>query len=322
MLSFRFTLEDLSRTRFAISPMWELITGLRALRDPARAARHLPWVTATLPVARELDLEGALALTPPEGYMPDFLTPPPSDPLAAFADELEVVRSTGEDLVRHDVAILRGQGRESPKLDDFLRDPRGEVERMCGALELLWQRTLEPHWPRIRALLQDDLRYRAARMTEGGPAHLFADLSPHVRWRGDSLELAKSCACVEDVSLDGRGLLLVPSALQSTNPNVIVEEGWQPTLIYPARGTGLLWEPDAECEPEALKRLIGGTRSQLLVALAKPRSTTDLSQALGVSAGGVSQHLSVLRDSGLVCSQREGRSVLYMRTELAESLIA
>lgn len=323
MIGFRFTLDDLAQTRFAISPMWELICGLRSLRDPARASSHLPWVTATLPIARELDLEGALALTPVEGYMPDFITPPPTDPLAQFEDELERVRRTSAAQIRNDIELLKGKGRGSPVLDAFVDNPRHEVDRMCDALGVLWQRSLEPHWTRIRAVLQDDLRYRAGRMTDGGPGQLFSDLHSQVTWAGEVLELEACCDEDDfDISLDGCGLLLVPSAMQATRPNVIIERPWQPTLIYPARGTGLLWETEPDAEPEALKKLIGGTRSQLLTALASPRSTTDLSKTLGVSPGGVSQHLSVLRESGLVCSEREGRSVLYMRTELADSLIA
>ena len=115
--TFRFTTPDLARTRFAISPMWECMTALRALRDPARAAVHLPWVREALPVARGLDFGGALALTPPDGYMPDFLTPPPISPLACFEDEIEVLRATSEEQVVADVKELdslpRRQGRQA-----------------------------------------------------------------------------------------------------------------------------------------------------------------------------------------------------------------
>lgn len=321
MLAFHFTLDDLAQTRFAISPMWELISGLRALRDPAQAALHLPWVSQALPIARELDLEGALALTPREGYIPDFITPPPSSPLACFDEELEIVRQTSAEQIRTDIGLMIAEGRDSRPLERFLSDPTGEVDRMCDALLEYWTLALEPHWPRLRSMLQDDLRYRAGRLTEGGPSRLFGDLHPDVRWQGDRLEIDHSY-CEDRTSLDGCGLLLVPSAFQVTRPAAIVEEQWQPTLIYPARGVALLWEGESEAGSEALERLIGGTRSRLLVALCSPRSTTELSSALGVSAGGVSQHLSVLRESGLVCSQREGRSVIYMRTELADALVA
>ena len=83
MLTHEFWVEDLALTRFAISPMWELASAVRTLHDPARGAHHLPWIREALPIARELGIERALALTPPTGYMPDFLTPPPSSPSSA-----------------------------------------------------------------------------------------------------------------------------------------------------------------------------------------------------------------------------------------------
>ena len=105
MATLRLSIDDLALTRFAVSPMFELASSLRALRDPARAALHLPWVRRALPVAREIGMEGAMALTPPGGaeaggcYMPDFLTPPPSGPLASFDEELELVRATPPELI-------------------------------------------------------------------------------------------------------------------------------------------------------------------------------------------------------------------------------
>ena len=44
MVRFVFTVEDLARTRFAISPMWEAVHSLAALRDPSTAALHVPWL--------------------------------------------------------------------------------------------------------------------------------------------------------------------------------------------------------------------------------------------------------------------------------------
>ena len=44
MVRFVFSLEDLALTRFAISPMWELVRSVLALRDPSHAALHLPWL--------------------------------------------------------------------------------------------------------------------------------------------------------------------------------------------------------------------------------------------------------------------------------------
>ena len=60
----------------------------------------------------------------------------------------------------------------------------------------------------------------------------------------------------------------------------------------------------------------------LLTELESPASTTDLAQRTGISAAGVSQHLTALRDAGMVSAHRAGRSVLYARTAVAESLLA
>ncbi|WP_037936351.1 ArsR/SmtB family transcription factor [Streptosporangium roseum] len=50
------------------------------------------------------------------------------------------------------------------------------------------------------------------------------------------------------------------------------------------------------------------------------RWATDLARALGVTPSAVSQHLKVLRESGLVARERSGRNVLYMTTALGASL--
>src|ERR671917_2270057 len=115
MLRLDFTVADLARTRFAISPMSEVVGGLRLLRDPDRAGPHLPWLRASLPLARGMPLETALALMPSYGYVPDFLTPPASSPVAVFEDELERVRITSPSVVRREVALLY-RGKQPPKV--------------------------------------------------------------------------------------------------------------------------------------------------------------------------------------------------------------
>ena len=319
MVVYEFELADLAQTRFAISPMHELASGLRLLRNPDRGALHLPWVREALPIARELDLDLALQLTPPEGYMPDFLTPPPSTPVVTFEEELELVRTMSADQVRVDVKNLFGRRRPPEAVRRLVERPRPELKRLARGLEDFWRLSLEPHWPRIQALLEADLAYRSQRLTQGGQAQLFADLHPAVRWNRDRLEVQMKHEAT--VALRDQGLLLVPSVFIWQKPSAMVDPPWQPTLVYPARGVGLLWEPAPEEPTEALAGLVGRKRAELLEALDAPASTTELAARLEVSAGGVSQHLSALRAAGLVAGQRQGRSVLYARTELAERLL-
>jgi DNA-binding transcriptional ArsR family regulator len=300
--------------------MWELVISLRLLRDPSRAGLHLPWIESVRPVLPELDLAAALSLLPPEGYIPDFLSPPPSTPLAKFEDELEVVRATPAKQVRFDVGLLLGRRAPTPLQRPFLDHPRRTVNRLAHAFAAYWERTLEPHWPRVHALLQADVHHRARRLTEGGPAALFADLHPGVQWSEGRLSV--EVAYDKEIPLEGRGLLLMPSAFQWDRPGVITQRPWQPTLFYPARGVATLWEPGSGEGPQALAGVVGRGRAAVLAALDAPRSTSELARRLGLTAGAVSQHVGSLRAAGLVTSEREGRGVLHARTGLADGLVA
>ena len=322
MVVFEFDAEDLARTRFAISPMWELCTSLRLLRDAELAAMHIPWVRDALPTARAMDLRAALAMTPPRGYTPDFLTPPPSGPVARIEEELERVRETPAAQVRHDLEVLVDQHRmrRLPEaLEPLMAHPRRELARLTERMGAFWDAVLAGHWPRIRALFDADLAHRARRLTEGGVGDLFADLNHQVTWTGRLLRIENEYDV--QVSLGGRGLLLVPSVFQWQRPASISTKPWQPTLLYPARGVGSLWEPAAERAPGAVARVVGRTRADLLARLATPHTTTDLAALTGLRAGGVSQHLTALRDAGLVRPTRQGRAVLYTRTDLADELL-
>ena len=318
MIVYEFTVADLASTRFAHSPVWELITSLRILRNPEPAARHLPWVRDALPVAAGLDLALAFALTPPEGYIPDFITPPPAGPVAGLEEELAQIEATPPEQVRKELGVLLKGRRPPPALEPLLARPAPTLRRLTASLATYWEATLAPSWPRIRALLTADLTHRAGRLTGGGPRALFADLDEGVRWTGTALEIDTLYS--GSVDLRGRGLLLMPSAF-TWRPFAITSPPWQPTVVYPARGVALLWERGAAA-PDALAAVLGRARAELLAALEAPASTTELAGRLGRSAGGISEHLTALRDAGLVSAARQGRSVLSVRTPVADRLVA
>ena len=323
MATYEFGLEDLTRLRFAISPMWEVVASLRRLRAPSGAGIHLPWLNELRDsgALQGIDLGAALTLTPTVGYVPDFLSPPPTTPLARFEDEIELVRATPPKQVAYDMRLYRGRRKLPPLLEPFETHPRRAVKQLADVLERYWQVALEPHWPRIRALLEADIAHRARTLTEDGAAALFADLHHTITWREAEATLHVELPYQGHVVLGGQGLLLVPSAFAWVGPATITEAPWQPTLLYPARGVATLWESGGERTPGALANVIGRTRAALLAELDAPRSTTDVARLLGVTPGGASQHLGALREAGLVAGRREGRVVLYVRTPLADALV-
>ena len=208
MIRFAFSVEDLARTRFAVSPMWEAVRSLGALRDPAYAALHLPWLRGLSGRLGGLALEPVVALIPPRGYAPDFLTPAPVGPLGRIEDDLAALRRTPLRQIRHDIALFHSEHPRTRLPDAWLEHPRREIRRLADTLEAYWERALAPVWPRIQAFLDADLAHRARRLAQGGPAALFADLHPGVAWAGDRLDVTS----VRDatIALGGRGLVVLP----------------------------------------------------------------------------------------------------------------
>jgi DNA-binding transcriptional ArsR family regulator len=96
---------------------------------------------------------------------------------------------------------------------------------------------------------------------------------------------------------------------------------WQPALVYPPPGVADLWEPEQRGD-EALEALLGRGRARVLLSLERPADTQELARRLQASAGGVSEHLGVLRRAGLVTGRREGRRVVYGRTAKGDALVA
>jgi DNA-binding transcriptional ArsR family regulator len=318
MIEARFDTEALTRVRFAISPMFEMTRSVKALKDPAGAALHLPWIERVLPRLAGFDLAPLLALQSAPQYHPDFVNPPPSSPVVEFQDELEAMLATPDEQI---VAEIRyAYEGEVPKvLEPFVQETRTAVEDLAALMREYWERAHAEYWPRTRSLLEHDVLHRSRQIADGGTARLFCDLDPSVSWSEGVLRIEGNCK--GKMTLDERGLLLVPSVFVWPKVTALTLEPWQPTVVYPARGVGMLWSPDECAAPEALERLVGRTRAALLSALDSPRSTTELAGELGLTAGGVSQHLAVLRDAGLVSGRRVTRSVLYLRSEQGDALV-
>ncbi|MEU6869011.1 DUF5937 family protein [Streptomyces sp. NPDC046876] len=321
---FRFGAADLLRCRFSLSPRWETQEAVRTLMRPHRQAYHLPWLRQIRAAADGLDLRPLWLLMPRRGHNPDFLSPPPLGPSVTFDEELARVRAAAdadpqalhEDLRR---ALVCTPGAAEGELGRrMLADPARAVRELADLYEQAWAALIAPHWPRLRALLEADILFHSRRLAAGGLQALFDGLHPDLVWSGDTLTIRRPTH--HDRRLDGQGLLLMPSAF--VWPEVVggYDPPWQPTLVYPARGIGALWTAPAGPAPQALARLLGRGRAEVLCALHEPASTTDLAGRLGLAPATVSAHLKALHGAGLLLSARHGHRVLYERTPLAIAL--
>ena len=319
MIELRFGTAAMARVRFARSALTELLRSVMVLRDEGPPGLHEPWVRETTGLVEHLDLSALVALQPPGLYSPDFIAPPPAGPAVSLADELAAVLAIPPAQVRAEVLGAFGAGAVPDVLAPLVREPERAVLDLTRLMQEYWDLALAPHWPRMRDLLQADILYRARQIADAGPRQLFDDIDPSVRWADGVLTIDKVVEA--SVNLEDEGLLFVPSVFTWPRVALITRGPWQPTLIYPARGVGSLWDPDGQPADDGLVALLGKSQARLLASLDQPRSTSELARRLGLTAGGVSQHLSVLRNAGLVSAHRSGRMVLYTRLPAADRLL-
>jgi len=325
MITLRLSPEDLSRVRFAFSPLWETVASFRVLLDPGRHSLHLPWVEQTRGKLGGLDLAPLYALVRPDGYIPDFLAPPPTTPLPAFEYEMARLSETSAATVVREIEYLKASGdgvrRDTERLlEVYLTDPAAAVGSLVESLLCYHEIAVAPYWPRLRVLLEGDVLKRAQALAFGGPEALFDDLHPTVRYRDGLLEVKKPFQ-IEGVTPGGRGILLVPCAFAWPKLYAIIEAPWQPSLVYAPKGAAKLWVSSPSHVEDALVAALGLGRASVLKGLAIPRTTTELARQLGVSPGTTSEHLARLRRAGLVEPYRSGRSVFYRLSRQGEQLL-
>jgi DNA-binding transcriptional ArsR family regulator len=322
--------EDLGHIRFGISPLGELVSGLRMALTTKSHPLHAAWTENARASLRKLDLSSLQSLMRPTGYLPDFLTPPPTAGTPSFSAELEHLVNTPAEQIRLEVADVMA---ESPSeiLTDFIEKPREAVMRVADLLEQCWSLTLEPHWTRIRTLHEADIMPRATKLAMGDTAGVLDELHPITHFGNGVMELRRDVipaperlgALASEFELAGRGLLLVPSAFvwPWVSVSMILDDYWQPSLYYSPRGVANLW---VEAPPPLNKMLalaLGRQRAQVVLAVSSPKSTQEIAKRLKTTTANVSHHLGRLRGAGLVEVRREGRVMFYALSVRGKALL-
>ncbi|WP_230582425.1 ArsR/SmtB family transcription factor [Salinispora tropica] len=300
------------------------MSALLVLKNPRRHGWYLPWLRDIQPVAAELDLKLLNLATPTKGHGPDFLWPTPTSPLTTIDDDLAQVQAADPRTVAEEItAHIRRLDRHA--IPENLRraltdDPAKTRDMLAAQQRLAWQTLIAPRWDQIRGLLDADITTRARRLADAGMEGLFANLHPRAEWHHDALHLTGLNP--NTVDLRGRGLVLVPTAFGWPNLGIGPTNSSStepPALVYPMLGVGRLWERSTQ--NSAITRLLGTGRTSVLAGTHIPSTTNSLAQRVGLAPATVSQHLTVLRDAGLVTAQRRGREVLYQQTPLAAALL-
>ena len=308
VLRINFTESDLARIRLADEPdpLWETLLSLHLLQEHRPAPRYAPW-RDRVATRLDRDMRPLLALAPPRGYSPDFLTP------AAAGEGLEAgldaLRNTPAGTFHADLGVLAEYqayaGRFQALADGDRRAVHGLVDRVGRYYEL----ALRPYWMEIRGAVGATRVSHAKELAGGGLGRLFGGLHPSVRWNENVLEL-HGFIIDREIHLNGRGLRLVPSFFCRQAPIMLRDQGLPPVLVYPIETDRARAPVRRPCDGP-VGALIGRTRAAILAATADGCTTTELARRLNISPATASHHASVLRDAGLITTIRVGASVLH-----------
>ncbi|MFY0407092.1 ArsR/SmtB family transcription factor [Solicola sp. PLA-1-18] len=312
----------LAQSRFAVSPLAEVVCALASLTHPrgpeqrAFAAAHGAafdgWLEEN-PVAHDLARSSFRPSSPGlTGWIADYLARPPTSPDPTIDDELEPLLGTSDDALRDD---LRETTRR--ELPASLHGPGlGGVAH--GLARWLWDHTVASDWPRRRRLLRADVVARTAQLAGHGWASVLRDLGPDREWEGGGMLRINRYDRPTRTLPEGARLLLVPT---SDGRWVGWDDGEPPTyaVYYPLAGRLADVAPSG---PRGLTPLLGANRALVLSLLDAPHSTSQLAALTGLSLASTSGHLGVLLGAGLVVRRRSGREVLYWRTALGDGLVA
>jgi DNA-binding MarR family transcriptional regulator len=322
MIRIELTEDDFSRTRLALSPLWELVASLFLLHRAEPPPEHRAWIERTrAALAGRPDL-GPLDLSVSYAHCcPDFMAPVPVDPLADFEDEIERVRATDPDVMAADIADCWPDG-PPPPWDRFAAHPREMADRLADGLHAYWHTTLADEWPRLRAVLEGEVLGRARSLALSGPAAVLDELHPRVRWRAPVLEVLKGPEHPIDLHLEGRPLVLIPLVYEGSILVGSPHDGNAIGIAYQARGAARLHETAEDAPDERLELLLGQGRAAVLRALAVPATTTELAARMHYAPSTVSAHLDVLVRAGLVERHRVRRRVFYGLNDTGASLLA
>jgi DNA-binding transcriptional ArsR family regulator len=314
MLRFHFTAEDLLGTRVASGPAaaWELLLSLHVLQSRSGGAVFRPWrVEAVRALTDSMWLRELLALTPARGYSPDFLTP-----TGDLDQAIDTITRTPAARLRDELSWLSDK-RTVPRLAaGLLADERDARKRLADVLREYHRVALEPMWPQVLAAVDTDRALRGRALLAGGMDALLSGL-PDCDWENRVLTVDYPVS--RDVHLNGRGLLLVPSAFCWRRPITLADPELPPVLVYPVEH-GDEWTGAGPTRP--LSELIGRTRATVLAIVGDGCTTGELACRAVISAASASEHVAVLRGAGLLSTRRSGRTALHRLTPLGRSLLA
>ncbi|MEU8383278.1 winged helix-turn-helix domain-containing protein [Streptosporangium sp. NPDC048865] len=325
MYRIHFTADDLVRVRVAptLGPMTETLFSLCALRGRTEETVFGGWRRR---VRGGLDARFTVLAAIAPVRKPWFDMARLAGPGRDLAESAETFLARPRQAVRAELDYYADHHGRLPSALAGLADALPARREVLTTVQAYHHAAVAPHWTAVRAHLDAERARRGTILLDRGVDGLLSSLHPNIRWTPPTLRVDSADPCDTDLTLDGRGLLLVPSFFLR-NPSVMYDPG-NPAdciLIYPAalgvdHAAGI-WTAGTPTTP-ALANLLGRTRASVLTAIADGVATTGaLARRLDVSSAAVSQHTSVLREAGLITTLKHHNNVLHHPTQTGLALL-
>lgn len=327
MLRVEFTHQELTRLRLApdVDPLWETALSLHLLQNRRAPLAFGAWRREVAEALRRSGLAPAtralIRLCPDRSYFPDFLTPGRGD--ADLDTGLERLLATPRHRLRAEITRLYAHsGRPVPAAVHPLADgsPRA-LRHLASALRAYHRVAVAPYLDAIREQAAADRTARAEAVLTHGAEGLLIGYDELPGWRYRDRELRAPYPRDRELPLRGRALTLLPAFFCVRSPITLVDEELPPVLVHPLfPAPGWLERRHHDGDAPAAQ-LIGASRAELLRILDRPMTTMDLAAALRLAPSTASRHATVLREAGLLLSQRQGVRVLHHRTPLGRAVL-
>jgi DNA-binding transcriptional ArsR family regulator len=342
-IRFHFPEGAEQRVRVAYQPVLEALFSLSVLAEPQLYPLRHPWVREmrrSLPPALRREIAAcsfALGKTSATGlsWLPNPLAtfPVETGDSGSFAATMQAFANLADDTVLRwlePLEVMDGNGRSGDAraaLAAARRDPVAFRQRLCDLITAYWDAAFAAEWERIEPVLSDSAAEANRVLAAGGISALAASLGPRAHAtrerRGIRLDLwvcrprETNGVTLEppDVNVEiEETFALVPSTF--TWPRVWFN-------IEPPGPVGITFAApsvlrDARLPPPSndlvllLRACADEVRLHALRWIAEePRSTQELASLIGITDAGMSKHLRVLTEAGLVETDRQGRYVLY-----------
>jgi hypothetical protein len=318
VIRINLDLNTLGRFRITYSPLWELSLSIRVLVHDPHHRLHTPWLSWVMPRIDPDLLELLRGLAPGPRSIPDFLTPVPQTRPRSIRSELASLAETDLAQAREELEA-EWDGRVPEPVAGILCDKEDGMRRITMALETYWRQAIAPVWPGLRTVLTADVAYRADLLAANGLHSLLNRIHPTMAFDGQALTIDRPYEFARDAGPDG--VVLVPCVFGWPYVLVVAKEIYPVTVSYAPRGAGMIWQERKHTGDHPIADLVGRGRAAILTVLEMPMGTTQLAEHTEMSLPAVSQHLAVLRRTGLVTSRRVGRAILNSRTSLGDALI-